>query len=179
MVQKADLKVQRDFGMVNLPVEGTSSEVMIISDFSIQNEQNLQNLESIFVHMDSGGIPKPSLIVICGQFFKRFVMKSKNDHIRIMETVKKFGELLSTYSTVIEDINFFLVPGNKIYLNFLEICDPFLKILPRKPLPLSLFAKLLEKFPRVHLLENPANFNFKVKFLYKFFKGKIFQNIQE
>lgn len=116
MIKKADLKVQRDFGMVDLPIQNTSSELIILSDFCLQVDQNLQNLETIFLHMNNGILKKPSLIVICGQFFKNCVIKNKSDNLRILDIVKNFTDLLKLYSQVLENINIFLIPGKEFYL---------------------------------------------------------------
>lgn len=68
-----------------------------------------------------------------------------------MEKFRNFKKILLRYKNILDKMYVLLVP---------EINDPWINVLPRKPLPEFLVSSILEAFPKIIAVENPCNFSF-------------------
>jgi hypothetical protein len=127
--------------------------ISILSDFCLEDEEVMNKFEDMLVQMEINN-QIPGVFIICGQFIKEKTIRNAEDQKRMISKFSNFRKVLQRYKPIVERMFMILVP---------DINDPWLNVVPRKPLPESLISQVVEHFPNIIAAENPCNFSFLVR----------------
>lgn len=141
-----------------------SGQILIFSDFNIQDQSNLKLLEYVIISMgireeanieesskpDSESSLNVDAIILCGPFTENSLINSKEDQAALEDSFKQFANLLTKTKQYLKQTIIGLVP---------DLEDPVMKLHPRKSLPDYLFNDYQNSLPQLCLFENPLHFS--------------------